>query len=212
MKEKPNEWIAISDLMAGVVAVVMLLLIVSVVQKAYAEIKHKQEIERKKDAQRKMATKVLKEMKQSFLAAGIGDLVEFDMVSHKVTLKDSLFARGSACIAPEAQIALTQIQKQIADYLTLVKNGKIIIEGHTDSLPVNQPVTDIKKFCAVYDDNYTLSAARAREARKLLIGQLSELDSRRLIVAGYGDSHPLANIPVTDGRNRRVEIVFLLND
>jgi len=82
MKEKPNEWIVISDLMAGVVAIVMLLLIVSVVQQAYAEIKHKQEMEKGIDAQRKMATKVLKEMKQSFLALGIGDLVEFDMVTH----------------------------------------------------------------------------------------------------------------------------------
>lgn len=212
MKEKPNEWIVISDLMAGVVAIVMLLLIVSVVQQAYAEIKHKQEMEKGIDAQRKMATKVLKEMKQSFLALGIGDLVEFDMVNHKLTLKDSVFTRGSACITPEAQIALTQTQKQITDYLTLVKNGKIIVEGHTDNLPVKQPVTDFKKFCAVYDDNYTLSAARAREARKLLIGQLSELSSKRVIVAGYGDSHPLANISESDGRNRRVEIVFLLQD
>lgn len=212
MREKPNEWIAISDLMAGVVAIVMLLLIVSVVQQAYAEIKHKQEMEKGVDAQRKMATKVLQEMQQSFSELGIGDLAEFDMVNHKLTLKDSVFTRGSACITPKAQTALMQAQQQIAEYLTRVKYGKIIVEGHTDSIPVNQPVTDFKKCCAVYDDNYTLSAARAREARKLLIGLLPELSSKRVIVAGYGDSHPLASIPVTDGRNRRVEIVFLLQE
>ncbi len=96
--------------------------------------------------------------------------------------------------------------------LRFINEGGTKEQGYTDSLPVNQPVTDFKKFCAVYDDNYTLSAARAREARKLLIGQLSELSSKRVIVAGYGDSHPLANISESDGRNRRVEIVFLLQD
>ena len=39
MKDKPSEWVAVSDLMAGVVAVVMLLLIISVVQQTYAELK-----------------------------------------------------------------------------------------------------------------------------------------------------------------------------
>lgn len=34
MKDKPSEWIAISDLMAGVTAVVMLLLVVAVLQKS----------------------------------------------------------------------------------------------------------------------------------------------------------------------------------
>ncbi len=37
MKEKPSEWISISDLMAGVMAVVMLMLVVSVLQNKAAE-------------------------------------------------------------------------------------------------------------------------------------------------------------------------------
>lgn len=45
MKDKPSEWVSISDLMAGVMAVVMLLLVMSVLQKTYAELKHKQELE-----------------------------------------------------------------------------------------------------------------------------------------------------------------------
>jgi chemotaxis protein MotB len=58
----------------------------------------------------------------------------------------------------------------------------------------------------VYDDNYTLSAARAREARKALIGNLDSDTARRIIVAGYGDSSPLAGIDPADARNRRVEV------
>lgn len=37
MKDKPNEWVAISDLMAGVLAVVMLMLAVVVLQRQFAD-------------------------------------------------------------------------------------------------------------------------------------------------------------------------------
>ena len=43
MQKKPSEWVSISDLMSGVMAVVMLMLVISVLQNTYAEIKHKQE-------------------------------------------------------------------------------------------------------------------------------------------------------------------------
>jgi len=39
MKDKPNEWVSISDLMAGVMAVVMLMLVLSVLQNKVAEVK-----------------------------------------------------------------------------------------------------------------------------------------------------------------------------
>lgn len=209
MKDKPSEWVAVSDLMAGVVAVVMLLLIISVVQQTYAELKHKQEREKGVIAQQQVATKVLQEMKKSFNESGIGNLAEFDIKNHKIILNDSVFARGSACVTPKAKEALLKVQQRVAEYLEKVPSGNIVVEGHTDNLPVNQPVTDLQKSCAVYDDNYTLSAARAREARKLLIGVLTNTNSKRVIVAGYGDSHPLSGIPNSDGRNRRIEIVFL---
>ncbi|MNP64741.1 hypothetical protein D3C76_1602600 [compost metagenome] len=61
----------------------------------------------------------------------------------------------------------------------------------------------------MYDDNYTLSAARAREARKLLIANLNDRQSHRVIVAGFGDSQPLHGISPGDERNRRVEVQFL---
>lgn len=212
MKDKPSEWIAISDLMAGVVAVVMLLLVLSVLQKQYAEIRHNQELDKDSATQEKVAGKVLHDMRTTFNKMGVENLVSFDIADHKITLKDSVFSRGSACITPDAKIALTSAQGQVAEYLSKVNLGQIIIEGHTDSIQVSKPVIDVKKFCTVYDDNFTLSAARAREARKLLLGSLNDQDAKRLIVAGYGDSHTLPNMPSTDGRNRRVDILFSLHD
>ena len=73
------------------------------------------------------------------------------------------------------------------------------------------PVTNYEKYCTVYDDNYTLSAARAREARKLLINKLTDKEAKRVIVAGYGDSRPLEGVLDNDRRNRRVEIQFVIN-
>ncbi|MNC75912.1 flagellar motor protein MotB [compost metagenome] len=83
------------------------------------------------------------------------------------------------------------------------------MEGHTDNIQVSRPVTDFAKFCTVYDDNFTLSAARAREARKLLIETLEAAQAKRVIVAGYGDSQPLPNLDPADEHNRRVEVQFI---
>lgn len=212
MKDKPSEWVSIADLMAGVMAVVMLLLVVSVLQRGYAEIRHKQELEKGAVAQQKVVGKVLEEMRDTFNQMGVGNLVAFDISGHKITLKDGVFSRGSACITPEAKAAIISAQGKVAEYLTKVQLGQIVIEGHTDSIPVSKPVTDFVKFCTVYDDNFTLSAARAREARKLLLGSLNEQDTKRLTVAGYGDSHTLPDIPSTDGRNRRVDVLFSLQE
>ena len=83
------------------------------------------------------------------------------------------------------------------------------MEGHTDNIPVSQPVTDFQRFCTVYDDNYTLSAARAREARRLLIGNLDDTIAKRVIVAGYGDSQPINGLSPESSANRRVEVRFV---
>ena len=71
MKDKPSEWISISDLMAGVMAVVMLLLVMSVLQKTYAELKHKQEMEQGGAAQQKHIAAMLNELKKSVDNNGI---------------------------------------------------------------------------------------------------------------------------------------------
>ncbi len=60
MKKKSNEWVSIADLMSGVMAVVMLLLVISVLQNTYAEMKHKQQLEGSRDSQQKNMIKTLK--------------------------------------------------------------------------------------------------------------------------------------------------------
>ena len=210
MKDKPNEWVSISDLMSGVMAVVMLLLVMSVLQKTYAELKHKQEIEQGGAAQKRKLDTMLGELQQSISAQGAAELVAFDIGGAKITLKDNIFQKGSACITTEAAVALKSIQGRVSLFLKENEGATVFVEGHTDNIPVSQPVTDYSRFCTVYDDNFTLSAARAREARKLLIGNLSEQDAKKFIVAGYGDSQPLSGLLGEDAKNRRVEVQFMM--
>lgn len=209
MKEKPNEWVSIADLMAGVMAVVMLLLVMSVLQKMFSDAKHKKEMEQGAASQRQVVSRIMTELKTSIAQQGADGFASFDIEAGKITLRDDIFGRGSACITPQAKSAFTSVEQKIAAFMAEVKGGQIFVEGHTDNLPVGSPVVDFSRFCTVYDDNYTLSAARAREARKLLIGALDSDTARRVVVAGYGDSQPLPNIMSSDGKNRRVEVRFV---
>ncbi|WP_318363444.1 flagellar motor protein MotB [Enterobacter sp.] len=210
MKDKPNEWVSISDLMSGVMAVVMLLLVMSVLQKTWSDIKHKQEMEKGISAQRAMVGEMLGSIKTTLNGTANEGLVALDVNSQKITLRDGVFNRGSACIASQASQALATIETQVVRFLTEFKSGQVYIEGYTDNLPVTRPVTNYEIFCTVYDDNFTLSAARAREARKFIVGDLAQALARRVIVAGYGDSQPIPGVAPEDARQRRIEVRFVL--
>ncbi|EKN3392665.1 OmpA family protein [Yersinia enterocolitica] len=210
MKDKPNEWVSISDLMSGVMAVVMLLLVMSVLQKTWSDIKHKQEMEQGVTAQRAKVSELLGNIKSSLNGTANEGLVALDVSSQKITLRDGVFNRGSACIATQASQAFATIETQVVSFLNEFSTGQVFIEGYTDNLPVTRPVTDFESFCTVYDDNFTLSAARAREARKFIVGDLAPALARRVIVAGYGDSQPIPGVPPEDARQRRIEVRFVL--
>lgn len=212
MKDKPNEWVAISDLMSGVMAVVLLLLVVSVLQSAYAQLVHEQEKQQSISTKEMRLTSMMSSLAGTFKATDTDDILSVDISARKIILKDSVFSRGSACVTDKATTSLQIVEQEITEFLRDFEGGKVVIEGHTDNVAVSRPVTDFVRFCAVYDDNYTLSAARAREARKLVIGSLSEQESKQIIVAGYGDSQPIPGLESSDGANRRVELIFTLNE
>ncbi|MBC3268333.1 OmpA family protein [Pseudomonas sp. SWRI81] len=212
MKDKPNEWVSIADLMAGVMAVVMLLLVMSVLQKTYSDLKHKQEMEKSSTSQREKVGVILSQLKASLETSENDGLVVLDVNAQKMTLRDGIFGRGSACVTDQAKQAFVSIEARIADFLATFSNGKVYVEGHTDNLPVSRPVTNFEAFCTVYDDNFTLSAARAREARKLIIGDLDTASAKRVVVAGYGDSQPIPGIAPEDAQQRRIEVRWVIQE
>ena len=210
MKEKPSEWIAISDLMAGVMAVMMLLLVLAIMQKGASELKYKLELEQSKVQRVDPLKDISLKIKKILNTGNANELIEMDLAHSRLTLRDSVFQKGSACLTEEAKIAVQSVQQQLESFLKEHERSKILVEGYTDNLPVNHPVTEFRRFCTVYDDNYTLSAARAREARKAIVGNMDEATARRIIVAGFGDSSPLPGIDPADARNRRVEVQLTL--
>jgi len=224
MKGKPSEWIVLADLMSGMVAVVIVMLMVALAiaqrqtpaasgsqaKAAPAEVvKKPEEVIERAQAQQQRVSAVLGQMETAFAQQGASSYVAINAETGRVTLKERAFRSGSACIEPEAKAAFAKVEGQIAEYLQQFQGGRIYVEGHTDDKPVKAPVTDYRAFCTVYDDNFTLSAARAREARLLLVGRAGGEAARRVIVAGYGDSQPLPGIDPSDERNRRVELRFV---
>lgn len=211
MKDKPSEWIAISDLMAGVMAVVMLMLVLSVLQKSASEILLKEELAKAKGAKSNPITQIMQTLNATLKTQSASELIALDTQTNRLTLRDGVFERGSACLRPDARLAVESIQKYLADFLHDNSHARILVEGYTDNLPVKNPVTDYRRFCTVYDDNFTLSAARAREARRYLIGAIDADSARRVVVAGYGESKPLAGLNPDDPKNRRVEVLFIID-
>ena len=210
MKDKPSEWIAISDLMAGVMAVVMLMLIVSVLQKNASEIAYKEELAKAKGSKNDPVAKMIKTLDKMIQTKSATEFISIDSRTNRMTLRDGVFERGSACLKPDARAAVESVQKYLEDFLRENPKARIFVEGYTDNLPVKSPVVDYQRFCTVYDDNFTLSAARAREARRYLIGSLNTDAARRIVVAGYGESKPLYGIDPADQKNRRVEVFFMI--
>lgn len=212
MKDKPSEWVAISDLMAGVLAVVMLLLVVAVLQKGVSELRYQDELAKLKGSKDDAVVKVTQALNAMISQRGTAGLMALDTRTHRLTLRDGVFERGSACLKPEVIAAIAEARSEIAHFLLATPNARVLVEGYTDNIPVNREVTDKKRFCTVYDDNFTLSAARAREARLALIGKLDPKAARRVVVAGYGDSRPLPGVDPADSKNRRVEVQFTVED
>lgn len=210
MKDKPSEWVAISDLMAGVMAVVMLLLVVAVLQKSVSELRYKEELAKATGTKGAAVAKVTQALSEMIGKRDAAGLMAFDASTNRLTLRDGVFERSSACLKPEVKSAVAAVQGQIAHFLVDNPTAHILVEGYTDNIAVLHEVIDKQRYCTVYDDNFTLSAARAREARKALIGKLDNEAARRVVVAGYGDSRPLAGVDPADSKNRRVEVQFLV--
>lgn len=219
MREKPSEWIAISDLMAGVVAVVMLLLVVSVLKIQSADTQGNQDAGSESSGsgtggskERDCVAELMQKLDRSIRADGLQELMSIDQPSGRLTLREGAFKRSSACLDPGVIACIDKVKGDVRQFFECDARTHIAMEGHTDSTPVKKAVCDEDAFCAAYDDNYTLSAARARQARKALIDTLGDAGiAGRVEVAGFGESRPLPDASASEARNRRVEIRFYRN-
>jgi chemotaxis protein MotB len=114
-----------------------------------------------------------------------------------VSLEEQLlFASGSTVVDPRGEEAL----KQLAMVLTKNPDVNILIEGHTDNVPIKGG--NIK-------DNWDLSVLRSTSVVRILLKH-GQLDPARLMPAGRGEYMPVdaANTAEARKKNRRIEIIL----
>jgi chemotaxis protein MotB len=107
-----------------------------------------------------------------------------------------LFKSGSIAVDPKGEQALLALAKA----LNANNDVSILVEGHTDNVPMKSPT--IK-------DNLDLSVLRATSIARILT-TVGAVDPRRVTSAGRGESFPIdpANTPEARAKNRRTEIIL----
>ncbi len=130
---------------------------------------------------------------------GIYDYIDISKVKRGYSIRiqnELLFKKGSAKLSDEAKGLL----KKILNLLLFVDNP-IVIEGHTDNIPV--------RYGSKYKDNFDLSLHRALSVANFLIK--GGVKDERVGVAGLADLKPLYpnDTPEHRAKNRRVEIVVI---
>lgn len=110
-----------------------------------------------------------------------------------------LFESGSTVVDPKGVDAL----KKLAKVLEKEQDVTILIEGHTDNVPIKS--ANIK-------DNWDLSVMRATSIVRIITSN-SKIDPQRLTAAGRGEFMPVdkANTPEARKKNRRTEIILTPN-
>ena len=106
-----------------------------------------------------------------------------------------LFDSTKSELLPPGRSNLTQL----ATILNKYPDTDVLIEGHTDSQGTDEY-------------NMTLSRSRSQSVANYLSGQ--QVDATRFTTMGYGESQPIADNELAEGRalNRRVELAIMAND
>ncbi|MGA1871075.1 MAG: flagellar motor protein MotB [bacterium] len=144
---------------------------------------------------------IMSELDESVRHLELGEDIEISPVDRGVLLKikgELLFPLGKAEIIKGGIDVLDKIALVIKRH----PSYEIMIEGHTDNLPIH---TDI------FPSNWELSAARASSVVRLLIEKY-HLPPEFFTAVGYADTRPLLPNTTSENRakNRRVNFLFLI--
>jgi len=114
-----------------------------------------------------------------------------------VSLEEKLlFASGSTVVDAKGKEAISKL----ATVLAANPDISIVIEGHTDNVPIRGG--SIK-------DNWDLSVMRATSVVRILMNS-AKIDASRLLPSGRGEYQPLVANTDTESKrkNRRIEIIL----
>jgi chemotaxis protein MotB len=114
-----------------------------------------------------------------------------------VSLQEKLlFKSGSDVVDPKGKEAL----KTLAQVLNNTKDITVLIEGHTDNVPIKTKL---------FKDNWDLSTARATSIVRILTID-NGFDPNRITATGRSEFHPVKSNDTVEGRaaNRRTEVIL----
>jgi len=163
-----------------------------------AKVSELQAILTKKDS----AVKALKDAVNNALVGFVNNGLSVEQKNGKVYVsmeEQLLFASGSTVVDQRGQEAL----KKLAQVLESRKDINIMVEGHTDDVPISGTLPSGAK------DNWDLSVLRSTSVIKF-ITKNSTIDPIRITSAGRGPYFPLdaSKTPEARKRNRRTEIIL----
>jgi chemotaxis protein MotB len=149
------------------------------------------------DQQRQAVEDLRKKMSDALVGFNSNELQVFVKNGRVyVSLQESLlFPSGSAVVNPKGKEALGTL----AQVLNLNPDINVVVEGHTDSVPIH----------GKYEDNWALSVARATSIVRLLTDTY-QVDPTRVVASGRSKYEPVDTNETPEGRqrNRRTEIIL----
>lgn len=116
-----------------------------------------------------------------------------------ITLSEEvLFGSGNADLSDTGSEVVDRIAEVLRDH----PGRSIMVEGHTDNVPIGANIKDR------FQSNWELSSGRACSVLRYLYWK-HKLEPTHLSAIGYGEFRPIADNDTSDGRarNRRVVIV-----
>lgn len=107
------------------------------------------------------------------------------------------FESGSAELTPRITDVLNRMSSKFKELAE--KNYEIIVEGHTDAVPIS----------GRYASNWELSTARATNVLRYLKDQLG-FPPNRMGAIGYGEYRPIAPNDTEENRRKNRRVVFFI--
>ena len=118
----------------------------------------------------------------------------------RIRLAESvLFVSGKADLITVGEEVLTKIGEQLKN----ITDRRIMIEGHTDSVPIGRTLQ------AKYPSNLELSAARAVVVHQFLRSKI-QISENNLAVVAYGPYQPIDTNETEEGRQNNRRVVLAL--
>jgi chemotaxis protein MotB len=144
-------------------------------------------------------TKRLNSILRNALLGFNPDELSVEIINGKVYVSMSdklLFKSGSSAVEEKGKEAL----KLLTEVLNKNIDIDILVEGHTDNVPIKT---------SVYKDNWDLSVARATSIVRILSLDY-KIAPTRMTASGKGEYFPKSNNETAEGRakNRRTEIIL----